>query len=66
MTEQQNVGVVREAYAAFGRGDINAVLALLDERGEWDPVTGAGAHVPIAGKRTGKSASANSSGCWEN
>ena len=55
MSEQQNTAVVREAYAAFGRGDIASILSQLDDRVEWEPVMGAGAHVPTAGKRTGKS-----------
>ena len=30
-----NTKVVQDAYAAFGRGDIPAVIALLDENVEW-------------------------------
>jgi ketosteroid isomerase-like protein len=30
-----NADVIEQAYAAFGRGDIPAVLALLDPRVEW-------------------------------
>jgi ketosteroid isomerase-like protein len=54
MTEQQNVGLVREAYAAFGRGDIPGLLATLDDQIVWEPVLGAASHVPTAGKRSGK------------
>ncbi len=31
----QHVETVKEAYAAFGRGDVAAVIALLDEEVEW-------------------------------
>lgn len=30
MSEQQNVDAVRNVYAAFGRGDLEGILALLD------------------------------------
>jgi len=30
-----NAKLVRDAYAAFGRGDIAAVIAMLDEKVEW-------------------------------
>ena len=30
-----NVEAIREAYAAFGRGDVPAVLAVLDPNIEW-------------------------------
>jgi ketosteroid isomerase-like protein len=29
MSEQQNLDIVRDAYAAFGRGDLDALVALL-------------------------------------
>lgn len=35
MNEQHNVGVVKDAYAAFGRGDIDAVIASLDPEVAW-------------------------------
>ena len=56
MSEQQNVEIVRQAYAAFGRGDIESILQLLDDRIEWDAVMGAAPHVPMAGTRHGKQA----------
>lgn len=31
-----NVDTVKEMYAAFGRGDIPAILDKLDENEEWD------------------------------
>lgn len=33
---QQNVDIVRSAYDAFGRGDIPAIIALLDEDVAWN------------------------------
>jgi uncharacterized protein len=35
MAEQENVKVVQEAYASFGRGDIQALLDTLDEQVDW-------------------------------
>ena len=56
MPEGENTRVVRDAYAAFGRGDIPALLGLMADEIDWQPVIGAGAHVPFAGRRTGKAA----------
>ena len=56
MGEQQNTEIVRQAYAAFGRGDIPALLDLLHDDIEWQAVIGAAPHVPTAGKRRGKQA----------
>jgi ketosteroid isomerase-like protein len=38
MGESDNVGVVQAAYAAFGRGDIGAVVDLTAEDVEWEGV----------------------------
>jgi ketosteroid isomerase-like protein len=54
MQEAQNTKVVQDAYAAFGRGDIPAVLVHLADDVVWMPVYGAGAHVPTAGERRGR------------
>ncbi len=54
MVEAQNTRIVQDAYAAFGRGDIQALLALFDDSITWKPVTGAGSQVPTAGERRGK------------
>jgi ketosteroid isomerase-like protein len=54
MIEEQNTRVVREAYAAFGRGDVQSLLASFDDNIVWKPVTGAGQQVPTAGERKGK------------
>lgn len=59
MAEQQNVDVVRQAYKAFGSGNIEGLLNLLDDHIEWQPVMGAAPHVPTAGTRIGKQAVAD-------
>jgi ketosteroid isomerase-like protein len=54
MQDAQNIKVVQEAYAAFGRGDVQGILDRLDEGIVWKGVYGAGPHVPTAGERRGK------------
>ena len=54
MQEAQNTKLVQDAYAAFGRGDIPALLAMVDDDVTWQPVIGAGKHVPTNGARKGK------------
>ena len=56
MQETQNTKVVQEAYAAFGRGDVQAILDRLDDSVVWNGVYGAGPHVPTSGERRGKAA----------
>ena len=56
MQEAQNTRVVQDAYAAFGRSDIQALLADLADGIVWHGVYGAGSHVPTAGERRGKAA----------
>ena len=46
--------VVKQAYAAFGRGDIQGILETLDDEILWKPVHGAASYVPTAGERRGK------------
>ena len=53
MTPEENKKVVQEAYAAFGRGDIPALMNTLSPNVQWDPVIGAGPNVPTRGRRTG-------------
>lgn len=53
MSEQANTATVQQAYAAFGRGDIPALLATLDDNIDWHPVIGAGPEVPTSGTRRG-------------
>ena len=54
MQEAQNTKSVQDAYAAFGRGDIQTLLGYLDDDILWKPVVGAASHVPTAGERRGK------------
>jgi ketosteroid isomerase-like protein len=54
MNEAQNTKLVQDAYAAFGRGDIQAILDRLDDTVVWQAIYGAGSHVPQAGPRRGK------------
>jgi ketosteroid isomerase-like protein len=54
MQETRNTKVVQDAYAAFGKGDIETLLGFLDEAIVWQPIVGAGSHVPQAGDRRGK------------
>jgi uncharacterized protein len=48
---QSNIEVVKSAYAAFGRGDVNGILTTLDLNVVWK-TPGAG-HVPSGGIRRG-------------
>ena len=54
MSEQQNLDLVGQGYAAFGRGDIQGLLDLLDPQVTW--TTPGGADVPFAGTRRGHAA----------
>ena len=56
MSEAENTKVVRDAYAAFGRGDITTLLGYMTDDVQWQPVIGTGTHVPFSGARTGKAA----------
>lgn len=56
MQEAQNTKVVQEAYAAFGRGDVQSILDSLDDSVVWLGVYGAGPQVPTSGERRGKAA----------
>ena len=56
MLEAQNTQVVKDAYAAFGRGDVNGILALVDDNVEWEGVKGTEGVAPHAGLRRGKAA----------
>ena len=51
---QTALDIVRQGYDAFGRGDINGLLALLDDGIQW--TTPGPADLSIAGRRTGKQA----------
>jgi ketosteroid isomerase-like protein len=52
--EQQNLDVVRGLYAAFGRGDLEGILAPLDPQVSWR--TPGPPDLPTAGLRQGVSA----------
>jgi len=45
--EQRNVEVVQQAYAAFGRRDVEGILRLLSDDVDWTAVQGAGTRVPL-------------------
>jgi ketosteroid isomerase-like protein len=53
MNEKQNTQVVQDAYAAFGRGDITALLGYMTDDVQWQPVIGTASHVPFSGERRG-------------
>lgn len=56
MSEAQNTQVVKDAYAAFQRGDINTILGSLDDAVVWEAVKGTEGVVPTAGVRRGRPA----------
>jgi hypothetical protein len=53
MGAQENKKLVQDAYTAFGRGDIPAILATLSADVDWLGVMGTGPHVPTSGRRRG-------------
>jgi uncharacterized protein len=53
MSEQDNIRTAQEAYAAFGRGDIQSLLSMLDENVEW-VTPGPPDAMPTAGTRRGR------------
>src|SRR5918993_3746478 len=54
MSEQQNLDVVQQVYAAFGRGDINGIIDFLDPQVSW--TTPGPPDMPSAGTRRGHAA----------
>ena len=52
MMSESNVDVVRKGYEAFGRGDLNGLLALLDEQISW--VAPGPPELATSGRRTGR------------
>ena len=52
MSEQDNRALVQRGYDAFGRGDIEALLVLLDDNVEW--ITLGPSDLPTAGRRRGR------------
>ena len=59
MSEAANTQAVKDAYAAFQRGDINAIVAMLDDQIEWEGVKGSEGVAPHAGVRRGRAAVAD-------
>ena len=51
MSEQQNLDAVRNVYAAFGRGDLAGILAVLDPQVSWRTPGAPG--LPTGGLRRG-------------
>ena len=54
MNEQQNIDVVRSVYAAFGRGDVEGIVATLDPDVSWR--TPGAPDLPTGGLRHGVAA----------
>ena len=54
MSETANTQLVKDAYAAFQRGDVDRILALVDDHVEWEAVKGTEGVVPTAGIRRGR------------
>jgi ketosteroid isomerase-like protein len=51
MGAQENLKLIKDAYAAFGRGDISAVLAAMNDDVEW---TVPGQGLPLSGTYRGR------------
>lgn len=51
-----NTELVKDAFAAFQRGDIPSLLGTLDDNVEWQAVIGTEGIVPTAGLRRGRDA----------
>ena len=56
MSEAQNTQLVKDAYAAFQRRDIDTILNLLDDAVDWHGVIGTEEVLPQAGPRRGRAA----------
>ncbi len=52
MSEQQNLKIVRDIFEAFGRGDVPAILEVLDDDVVW--IVSGPQDVPYFGERRGK------------
>ena len=51
MNEQGNTELIQQAYAAYGRGELDQVLACMEEQVEWELPDVPG--LPFTGKRRG-------------
>jgi ketosteroid isomerase-like protein len=56
MSETRNTQMVKDAYAAFLRGDVNTVLSMLDDSVQWEGAKGGEGVVPTSGLRRGRAA----------
>ena len=56
MSETGNTQIVKDAYAAFQRGDVTAILELVDDNVEWEGVKGSEGVAPHAGLKHGRAA----------
>ena len=52
MNESENIQVLQDLYAAFGRGDMPGILNLLDENVDWY-FNGRSSDIPFAGRWQG-------------
>ena len=53
MAEQENLQIVQEAYAAMGRGDMQALLNAMSDDMDWQ-IFGPEDIIPVAGRRHGR------------
>jgi uncharacterized protein len=56
MAEAENTQLVKDAYAAFQRGDVAAIVNMCDDSIEWQGVIGTEGVLPQSGLRRGKAA----------
>ena len=56
MAEAENTQVIKDAYAAFQRGDVAAIVNACDENVEWQGVIGTEGVLPQSGLRHGRAA----------
>ena len=56
MAEAENTQVIKDAYAAFQRGDVAAIVNACDENVEWHGVIGTEGVLPQSGLRHGRAA----------
>ena len=52
MGQQENVAIVQRGYEAFGRGDLDGLISLMDDNVEW--VSPGPKDLPTSGERRGQ------------
>jgi len=52
MNEQDNIGIIRKIYVAFGAGDVQTILDAVTDDAAW--INHGPATIPYAGSRSGK------------